>query len=319
MPIGLVNTTWGGTQIESWMSEPALRSNPAFAVVFGRWQQRLAEYPGLVAAYPAAVRQWLEEGAQVRMAGKAYAVPMPLPPEGPESRWEPAGLYNAMVAPLVPTAIRGFLWYQGETNAGRASEYGALFTTLIRQWRTDFAQGDLPFYFVQLPGYEDGNAAGQQWAFLREAQAGALALPATGMAVTIDLGDPKNIHPKNKQEVGRRLALVARAQLLGEKIETEGPVFAHAMRDENSLLVSFTHADGLKLVPSSQGLAGFEVAGTDQRFFPARAHLDGQTLLVSAAGVPKPVAVRYAWSNSPDAELFNNAGLPARPFRSDNW
>jgi sialate O-acetylesterase len=225
-----------------------------------------------------------------------------------------------MIAPLVPYAMRGVIWYQGETNAGRHAEYASLFTAMIKQWRTDFAQ-PLPFYFVQLANFESaaGNR-GEGWAFQREAQARVLKLPATGMAVTIDIGDPKDVHPKNKQEVGRRLALHVRKQLFGEKIETDGPVFVSARREGTAMRVLFSHATGLRLEPAKKdGRISFEVAGEDQVFVPAEARLDGQALLVSSPSVAVPVAVRYAWRNSPDARIFNRAGLPAAPFRSDKW
>jgi sialate O-acetylesterase len=232
----------------------------------------------------------------------------------------PGGIYNAMIAPLVPYALRGALWYQGEGNATRAAEYGSLFRGMIQQWRTDFGQA-VPFYFVQLANYESnaGNK-GDTWAYLREAQTQALALPNTGMAVTIDIGDPKDIHPKNKQEVGRRLALIARRDLFGEMIEAQGPTFVGAKRDGSALRVSFSHAEGLRLEPAkADGRVGFEVAGEDRRFVPATARVEVGSLIVSAESVSAPVAVRYAWRNSPDARIYNGAGLPAPPFRSDAW
>ncbi len=230
----------------------------------------------------------------------------------------PGGIYNAMIAPLAPYTLRGVLWYQGETNAGRHDQYASLFTGMIKQWRTDFGQ-PLPFFFVQLANYESGGGTrASDWAFLREAQAAALALPATAMAVTLDIGEPKDIHPKNKQEVGRRLALHARQRLFHEKLEADGPVFVAARREGNAMRVSFTHAAGLRLTPAKDdGRVAFEVAGANGKFVRAEAQVDGETLLVRAAAVRAPVAVRYAWRNSPDARLFNEAGLPAAPFRSD--
>jgi sialate O-acetylesterase len=232
----------------------------------------------------------------------------------------PGGLYNAMIAPLVPYGLRGALWYQGETNAPRHAEYGSLFTAMIKQWRADFGQ-PLPFYFVQLADYESGAGnKGDVWAYLREAQARALTLPNTGMAVTIDIGDPKDIHPKNKQEVGRRLALHARQQLFGEKVEANGPVFAAAEREGAAMRVRITHAEGLRLQPArTDTRLSFEIAGRNRKFFPASARVEGDSLMVSSDQVPAPAAVRYAWRNSPEARLFNGAGLPAAPFRSDDW
>lgn len=316
VPVGIVNSSWGGTQIEGWISEPALRENPAAKEIYGRWEQRLAEFPQKMAEYSAATAS---AGASAGKSAKAKKR-APVKPEGPGSRWVPGGIYNGMIAPLVPYAFRGALWYQGEANAVRYNEYAALFEGLIQQWRTAFGQR-LPFYFVQLANFErNAGNTGTDWAFQREAQAAALSLPDTGMAVTIDIGDPKDIHPKNKKEVGRRLALHARQQLYGENLEAHGPVFKRAMPEGGAMRVSFTHADGLRLnPPRTDGRVSFEVSGENQKFVPANARLDGNTLLVSSEQVPRPVAVRYAWRNSPDARLFNKAELPAAPFRSDDW
>jgi sialate O-acetylesterase len=320
VPIGLVNSSWGGTQIEGWMSEATLRADPAAREIQARWEKTLADHPAAVAAHAQSLAKWSADEAAAKAAGKAFARPKPRTPEGPGSRWLPAGIYHAMIAPLVPYAMRGVIWYQGEANAARHDEYASLFSAMIKQWRIDFAQL-LPFYFVQLANFESaaGNH-GDVWAFQREAQARALKLPATGMAVTIDIGDPKNIHPKNKQEVGRRLALHVRKQLFGEKLETDGPMFVSARSEGAAMRVVFSHASGLKLEPAKEdGRVSFEIAGADQKFVPAEARLDGQALIVGAASVSAPVAVRYAWRNSPDARLFNRAGLPAAPFRSDKW
>lgn len=320
VPIGIVNSSWGGTQIEGWLSEPALRADPSAKEIFARWDQRMTEYPQKMAEHAAAVTKWESEQSAGKKVGKAKKRGAPAKPEGPGSRWMPGGIFNAMIAPLVPYTMRGVLWYQGEANGARHSEYASLFTGLIKQWRADFGQ-PLPFYFVQLANYERGGGVkGDDWAFQREAQSKALALPDTGMAVTIDIGDPKDIHPKNKQDVGRRLALHARRQIFGEKIETDGPVFSAAKNNGSTLRVSFTHAEGLRLEPAkTDGRVAFEVAGEDRKFVPATARIEGNELLVSAVSVQNPVAVRYAWRNSPDARLFNAAGLPAAPFRSDDW
>lgn len=319
VPIGLIGCNWGGTQIESWMSDAALQADPAARSIFERWQEVLRTYPDKLAAHKGVLEKWEQEQAAAKAAGKPFTRRRPATPEGPGSRWQPSGMYNAMVAPLMPAALRGVLWYQGEANGSRAAEYRTLFPGMIRQWRADFGQGDLPFYFVQLANFERKvDKTDQEWAFLREAQVSALALPATGMAVTIDVGNPGNIHPTDKKSVGERLARHARAQLFGEKIETDGPVFAGARAEGAALRVSFTHADGLQLKPKVQTPAVFELAGSDGKFHPATAVVEGGTLLVTAAAVAQPAAVRYAWRNSPSACLFNSAGLPASPFRFDD-
>jgi sialate O-acetylesterase len=320
VPIGIVNSSWGGTQIEAWISEPALRADPAASEIFSRWEKRLADHPQKLTAHAEAVAKIEAQKAADKTAGKKAKRVVPAKPEGPGSRWLPGGLYNAMIAPLVPYTFRGVLWYQGEANAARHSEYASLFTGMIKQWRAAFEQ-PLPFYFVQLANFE--NAAGNKgdtWAYQREAQARALALPDTAMAVTIDVGEPKDIHPRNKQDVGQRLAFHARKHLFGEKIESDGPMFVSAKREGAEMRVAFTHADELKLHPAkTDGRISFEIAGADRKFVPATARVEGDTLVVTAPNIAEPVAVRYAWKNSPDARLFNGAGLPAAPFRSDDW
>ena len=320
VPIGIVNSSWGGTQIESWISEPALRASPVSKDVYARWETLLAGFPAKQSAYEAALAKWEAEKSAATIAGTSFTRAAPAKPEGPGSRQLPAGLYNAMIAPLVPFGFRGVLWYQGEANASRHAEYASLFPAMIKQWRADFDQ-PLPFYFVQLANFESGGGnRGDAWAFLREAQARALELPNTGMAVAIDIGNPKDIHPKNKQEVGRRLALLVRRQLFGEKVEDSGPVFVAAKREGVTMRLSFTHSHELTLEPAkTDGRVAFEVAGENRKFVPATAHVDDDSIVVSSEKVPEPVAVRYAWRNSPDARLFNDAGLPAAPFRSDDW
>jgi sialate O-acetylesterase len=325
VPIGIINSTWGGTAIESWLSEAALQSDPAFAVVGQRWAQALAEAPKLRAEREATLAQLAAGEAAARAAGPeklaAFEKSRPwLPPlPGPDSPDAPGGLFNGMINPLLPGAIRGVLWYQGESNVGRPAEYGALFKALITYWRRHWGQGDFPFYFVQLPNYQDpGDPTGVAWARLREAQASALALPNTGMAVTIDVGDPHNIHPRNKQEVGRRLALIARHEVYDIAGDWCGPMFQAAVREGAAMRVTFAHA-GSGLVARDKPLAGFVLAGIDRHFYPAAARIDGGTVVVTAPEVTYPVAVRYAWADAPDANLFDGAGLPAAPFRSDDW
>jgi sialate O-acetylesterase len=211
------------------------------------------------------------------------------------------------------------LWYQGESNADRPQEYRALFAAMITAWRAHFGQGNLPFFWVNLADFKrPADPTGRSWAFLREAQTQTLALPQTGQAVAIDLGDPNDIHPANKQEVGRRLALLAKNRIYGLTTADSGPTFVAATREGSALRVTFTHAsDGL--VAHDRPVQSLELAGADRVFRPATAQIVRDTLLVSAPDVREPVAVRYAWSNAPDANLFNGSGLPALPFRSDNW
>lgn len=246
-------------------------------------------------------------------------------PTSPEDQNSPTTLCNAMLAPLVPFAIKGAIWYQGESNAGRSHQYRTLFPALIRDWRAAFGQGDFAFYFVQLANYmaRDAEPAESGWAELREAQTLTLREPATGQAVTIDIGEAEDIHPRNKQEVGRRLALVALAKSYGRAVEFAGPTYRSIRIEGRRVRVSLDHAAGLAARNDGQGASspvkGFAIAGSDRRFVWAEARIDGQELIVSSPAVENPVAVRYAWGNNPEVNLYNGAGLPAVPFRSDDW
>ncbi len=312
VPIGLINSSWGGTQIESWMSEVALRADPAYRAIMQRWQERLEAFPAATVEYEQRLAEWNIEARAAKSAGRTYTRAKPRKPEGVGSRWLPSGLYNAMIVPIVPTTLRGVIWYQGEANAERFEEYRTLFPLMIRQWRADFAQGDLPFFFVQLANLErPKDPTGEQWAWQRQAQTEALKLPATGMAVTIDIGEADNIHPQNKQEVGRRLALLALNRVHGLAQIDAGPAVAAVTRDAATLRVTFDTDD---LRTNNPTLPGFEIAGADGVFHAANATLDGRSIVLTAAAVPEPVSVRYAWLNNPPAPLANSAGLPVAPF-----
>lgn len=241
---------------------------------------------------------------------------------GPNSY--PTILFNSMINPLLPMAIKGAIWYQGETNAGRAVQYRKAFPLMINDWRKQWKQGDFPFYFVQLATYEadNGNSEkGSTWAELREAQAMTLSLPNTGMAVTTDIGEVKDIHPKNKQDVGKRLAAIALNKTYGINNVYSGPVYQSLKTDGNKAIVSFTNMGGGLMVKDKYGyIRGFEIAGADQRFYYARAMIQGDKVVVFADSVPNPVAVRYGWADdASDDNLFNKEGFPAGPFRTDNW
>lgn len=316
VPIGLVNSSVGGSSIEAWLSQEALQGDPAFAVVGDRWKKVVATAdPAKLAAHEVALTQWKAAVAQAASAHDGSVAPVrPLAPPGPDHFSAPSGLYNAMLYPLLPYALRGAIWYQGESNAGRSGEYARLFPALIGSWRREFGQGDIPFYWVQLPNYNPKDATGETWALLREAQAQALTLPATGQAITIDIGNPDSGHPYNKQDVGSRLALIAKAKTYGLPVDFAGPRFTRVERQGSGLLLHF--ADAERGLEARGPLLGFEVAGPDRWFLPARASIHGTTVLVSAPQVPEPVYVRYAWSNSPPASLFEQGGLPAGPFRA---
>lgn len=319
VPVGIIDSSWGGTTIEAWMSDAARHSTSIASVLDARWQQARSEWPPeRVARYPADMEAWQKAEAEAKAKQTKNLLPWPQPPASLDSPALPGGLYNGMIAPLQPGALRGILWYQGESNADRADEYPELFSTLIRTWRSHWGDAGLPFYFVQIPNYADGEPNGRKWARLREAQAAALALPATAMAVTIDVGDAQNLHPPDKEPVGRRLALIAEAKTYGLSVDYSGPQFAGATREGRAMRVRFAHGVA-GLVAHNRPVQSLEIAGADRTFYPATARIEGDTLLVSAPEVAEPVAVRYAWTNAPIANLYDGTGLPAAPFRSDSW
>jgi len=245
-------------------------------------------------------------------------VEIPPPPPGPDNPNSPCMLFNGMISPLIPFAIRGAIWYQGESNASRASQYRTLFPAMIQDWRTHWNQGEFPFMFVQLANYmsEPSTPSESEWAELREAQTMALRLPNTGMAVAIDIGDGEDIHPKNKQDVGLRLALNALAKVYGRQVPYSGPMFKRMTREGKTLKVDFDHVnDGLEC--RGEKLLGFAIAGADRKFVWANAEISGDSVIVSSPAISEPEFVRYAWADNPACNLYNNAGLPAVPFRSD--
>lgn len=241
---------------------------------------------------------------------------------GPNSY--PTLLSNAMLSPLIPFAIKGAIWYQGESNAGRAYQYRQAFPLMITDWRKRWGQGDFPFYFVQLATFnsDNGNSTkGSTWAELREAQTLSLSLPNTGMAVTTDIGDPKDIHPRNKLDVGRRLAAVALNKTYGKANIYSGPSYESLKVEGNKIILSFTNiGSGLSAKNKYGYLQGFEIAGGDQQFHYAKAFIEGDKVIVYQEGVSNPVAVRFGWAdNAEENNLFNKDGFPAVPFRTDNW
>jgi sialate O-acetylesterase len=242
----------------------------------------------------------------------------PFPDTDAVGPWTPSALYNGMIAPILPFAIRGALFYQGESNRYDARGYAALLQSMIGCWRRDFGQGDFPFFMVQIAPFGYGDNIGAS-GFLRESQrATAEALANCGMAVTMDIGNAGDIHPTNKQEVGRRLALLALARTYGRKeLECCGPTFAKARAEAGAIRVSFTHAKGL--VARGGAPAQFMIAGEDGHFEPAQATVFGEEVVLSSVKVPEPLFVRYAWCEFCETNLFNAAGLPAGPFRTDSF
>ena len=320
VPIGLIHTSWGGTPAEAWTRRGVLKADADFKPILARYDDAVAKYPQAKQEYEQNLEEWKQAVEKAKAEGRQ--VPRrPGEPFGPGNPNSPSGLYNAMIAPLIPYGIQGAIWYQGESNAGRAYQYRKLFAAMIKNWRDDWGQGDFPFLFVQLANFKAVNPepAESDWAELREAQLMTLTLPNTGMAVIIDIGDANDIHPKNKQDVGKRLALWALGTTYGRKMDYCGPIYKSMKVEGNQVILNFDHVGGGLVAAADEPLRGFAVAGADRKFVWADAKIAGDTVVVSSDKVSEPVAVRYAWADNPVCNLCNKEGLPASAFRTDDW
>jgi sialate O-acetylesterase len=307
VPVGVIDSTWGGTVAESWTSLTALGSDPGLAPIFTARGHMIEQEETTLLQQKLRERQLAE--------AKAEGKPAPQFPWHPMlNTWGPAMLFNGMIAPMTPFPIRGVIWYQGESNSAvqRAPTYERLFRTLIEDWRDKWQIGDFPFLYVQISNFK--STPQETWAPIREAQRRSLELRNTGMAVTIDVGNPENVHPTDKLTVGHRLALAARSISYGEVLEFSGPMFRQVTANPGQLTVWYDHAG--KLHAKGGALKGFEIAGADGEFVTADAVIDGSTVVLSSSLVTNPVAARYGWANSPDCNLYNEADLPASPFTS---
>ena len=276
VPVGIISTSWGGTPAQAWTSAEGFEGQP--------------ELKGYADQIKAAAEK---------------------PPEKGPGPHFPGALYNAMIAPVIPYGMKGVIWYQGESNAGQSKQYQTLFPAMIADWRTKWKLGDFPFLYVQIAPFKG------QPPEIREAQFLTLAKTKnTAMAVTTDYGDANDIHPKQKEPVGNRLSLAARALAYGEKIVYSGPLYQEMKAAGDKAWISFSHL-GVGLMAKDGDLKGFTIAGADGKFVPAKAQIKGDKVIVSAEGVAEPKAVRYGWENVPDVNLFNKEGLPASPFRTD--
>lgn len=286
VPIGLIHTSWGGTPSEAWTSRKALESKPSLKPLLDRWNKSVK--------------------ATKKMRNNPH---------------RPANLYNGMLAPVIPYGIAGAIWYQGESNASRAHQYQTLFPLMIENWREDWGQGQFPFGFVQIAPYRYRNSHPANCAELWEAQLLTLKnVPNTGMAVTMDIGNVKDIHPKNKQDVGRRLALWAKAKVYGKSdVVYSGPIYKSMAVEGNKIRLCFNHVAGGLATRNGKAPSDFVIAGADKKFHPAAAAIDGDTIVVQSPAVAKPVAARYAWRDDAVPNLMNKSGLPASSFRSDKW
>jgi sialate O-acetylesterase len=324
--VGLINSSYGGTAVEAWTSLEAQAKLPEYKTISEPWDKLTAQpwdEAKAMAAHQKQVEAWKAAAAKAKADGKA-APRAPQKPVDPRfNQNHPATLYNGMIAPLIPYAIKGALWYQGESNAAKtfASLYGLQLATLIQDWRARWG-ADFPFAWVQLPDFHAAQKEAVEntgWVTVREEMLKTLRLPKTGMAITLGLGEANDIHPKNKQEVGRRLALWALADVYQQKgVAASGPLPAGHQVSGGKVMLSFKHTDG-GLTAKGGELTGFAIAGADKKWVRATAKIAGDRVEVSHPDVKTPVAVRYAWADNPEFSLFNGAGLPAAPFRTDDW
>jgi len=320
IPVGLIDSAWGGTPIASWISLSALASDSSLMPVFAA-RARFADLQTNLAARIA---------YEQRSTAAAKAANQPAPQfmwHPNQASWEPSFLFNGMIAPATPYTIRGFLWYQGETDSNRELHnpqlYHVLLPTLIRDWRARWNEGDLPFLYAQISNF---NSPNEDWGTIRDAERQTLSVTNTAMAVTLDVGTRDNVHPPDKQTVAARLALGARDLVYGEHVEDSGPLpisvttVPAGKNEPDALRVWFSHAEGLRAInipgksSGNSDLHGFELAGADGHFHPADATIDGTTVVVRSSAVPHPSRVRYAWPSFTDANLSNAAGLPASTF-----
>lgn len=331
-PVGIIGTYVGGTPAQAWTSISGLKQEPVFVNYISRHEdlvEHLDEaklsYPQKISAYNDALKQWNNEAGNPKRSVKPPQAPTP--PEG--GFYAPGNLYNAMIAPIVHYGIKGVLWYQGESNANNLNDavmYKQLFPLMIKDWRNNWGQGNFPFLFVQLANFHPAALMPAEglWPWVREGQLKALSVPETGMAVTTDIGEANNIHPKNKRDVALRLSLAARHVAYGENLVFSGPIFKSMKREGNKIRLSFNHTGsglttGISSQTSETNLKGFAIAGPDQKFRWANAVVEGNEVVVSAGGITNPAAVRYNWADNPAGNLCNKEGLPASPFRTDNW
>lgn len=323
VPIGLLNSSYGGSQAEAWTPVEYLLASPDLKPTVDRTKVWDEERPRVKAEYDEAIKKWRAEADKAKAAG-ARPQPSPAVPDALREYRIASSIYDGMIAPLIPFAIRGVFWYQGESNEARAQQYGLLLPTMIKAWRERWGGGDFPFGIIQLPNYRDPkpDPSDEPWSFIREAQRRtALTMRNAGLIVTIDIGEAHDIHPKNKLDVGKRMARWALADVYGRKITSTGPILRSSKVEGAKILLTFDEAGAGLKIREGDKLDEFAIAGADHKWFWAEAKIVGKNRVeVWSTSVVQPVAVRYAFNNNPKhPNLTNETGLPASPFRTDDW
>ena len=362
-PVGLIQSAFGGKPIQAFISLEALKAEPALETYAAQHEKAVADSPALKAAaeagkadyeaklkawndqYGAAQKQAMEEWTKAEAAAKAAHTQVPPKPQPPEPMPTPppngspapdmaTHLFNGMIHPIIPFGIKGLIWYQGEQNGSKPWDYDKLMAALIGDWRARWGVGDFPFLFVQLAAFQTPAkqpVEKEGWAVIRDMQRRSLKISNTGMAVAIDIGEATDIHPRDKRDVGYRLALAARRLAYGEQVEASGPLYESMKVEGDKIRLTFQHAKGLKIgahpqtypdvppVAAPPELTAFAIAGADQKWVAAKAVIEGESIVVSSDQVKEPVAVRYGWAKNPPCHLYNEACLPASPFRTDDW
>ncbi|TWU00984.1 sialate O-acetylesterase [Stieleria varia] len=324
VPIGLINSSVGGTSVESWTSMPAQSAVEAIKPRLDAWNADDAKYDAETAKanYERAMKAYERKVQQAKQDGAKPPRKPSLASRPRNDRNYPSNLFNGKINPIVGYTIKGAIWYQGENSSGRGFShlYGVQLQTLINDWRARWGQGNFPFAWVQLPNFRAPQKEPSEtngWTLVQEGMMKTLSLPHTGMAITIDVGEEKDIHPKDKQTVGYRLAQWALADVYGRDLIPMGPVYKSSSIDGNKVVIEFENADGLK--SSTDQVTGFAICGEDKKFVWADANIAGDKVIVSSSKIDQPVAVRYAWAANPVISLYNAADLPASPFRTDDW
>jgi sialate O-acetylesterase len=330
IPVGMITSAFGASTAETWISKEALEAHPNLKslldVYTAKWDKFAGDSATTMAKYREDIAKFKGDLAAAQAAAGDVTAKKPKSPKNPDPELDqhnPYVCYNGMIAPLIPYAIKGALWYQGESNGPSATVYREIMETLIADWRTRWALGDFPFLYVQLANYGKPMTEpvkNDPLMTVREAQVQNLSIKNTGIAVAIEnAGDnPTNIHPKNKQAIGYRLGLIARAKVYGEKVEYSGPMYKNFKVKNNTIVLSFDHV-GKGLVAKDGKLTGFAICGEDKKWVFADAVIVGKTVVVSSKEVEKPIAVRYCWGVNPPASLSNKDGLWTPNFRTDNW